>query len=334
MADATTIVDSAKEATPAAEAAGTKAEAGKVDHAGKAQAEAPVKAVDGKAKTDAKATVVADATADKGDDKAGAWPEDWRAKAVGDDKAALAILDRYASPIDALKALPELRRKLSEKSEGPKKPGKDATPEELAAWRKAQGVPETPDKYKIKLKDDRVLGDDDKPVFDDFLKSAHEAGFNESQASAVADWYLDRMEAKEVERTEKDEANRHEQVTSLKEDWGADYKRNLRSIDVLFEGAPPGIHDKLFSARGPDGTMLGDDGEIIRYFAKLALELNPSATLIPAGSSSEGLATSIDEIEKIMRNEPKKYWGDEKMQARYRDLLGARDKMQARGKAA
>ena len=81
-------------------------------------------------------------------------------------------------------------------------------------------------------------------------------------------------------------------------------------------------------ARAPDGTLLGNNSNVLRWLADLSREAMPGAGLVPAGTSNPAAAIGgeIDQIERVMRDDPQKYWRDEKMQSRYRDLLGAREK--------
>src|SRR5206468_684958 len=102
------------------------------------------------------------------------WPDDWRAKLAGDDKAFLKRLERFTDPAAVAKSYRELETKVS----APKvnAPPADASPEQVAAWRKDQGLPETPDAYisGLEMPDGVVFGDADQPVLQKFAATAHE----------------------------------------------------------------------------------------------------------------------------------------------------------------
>ena len=84
--------------------------------------------------------------------------------------------------IDALtKSYSELERKLSGMIPGPQAPDWEQS------WRKAHGVPEAPDAYRIELKDDLLQIDPD------VNKRLHEAGFSPRQAQLVYDLALERL---------------------------------------------------------------------------------------------------------------------------------------------
>ena len=74
--------------------------------------------------------------------------DDWRTRLAGGDEKELKRLSRFASEADVYKAYRELEKK---KSSGELKQAlsKDATPEQIAEWRKENGIPETPDKYDL-----------------------------------------------------------------------------------------------------------------------------------------------------------------------------------------
>ncbi len=86
-----------------------------------------------------------------------AWGEDWREKLAKGDEKKLKSLQRFASPealTDSYMSAAERIRSGELKTVLPK----DAKPEELAAWRKENGIPETPDKYDLTFESGLVIG--------------------------------------------------------------------------------------------------------------------------------------------------------------------------------
>ena len=59
---------------------------------------------------------------------------------------------------------------------------------------------------------------------------------------------------------------------------------------------------------------------------------NPAGVVVPGSHAdpSKGVDDEISTIEKTMRTNRSEYNRDEKMQARYRELLGAREKLKPR----
>ncbi len=89
-----------------------------------------------------------------------------------------------------------------------------------------------------------------------------------------------------------------------------------------------------------EAAVWRDDPAFVRQLASLALELNPAATLVPTGTSDPGksVADRISELNKWMgapKGSPEylKYWRDEKVQAEYRDLIDAQNRMKSRSAA-
>lgn len=103
--------------------------------------------------------------------------------------------------IDALtKSYLELERQYSSAA---RVPGANASPDDIAAFRRAVGVPEDPDKYDIALKTDRLTPDAD------VNRILHEAGFSQAQAQLVYDLASDRMIPMIEQMAAETEARRH-----------------------------------------------------------------------------------------------------------------------------
>lgn len=267
------------------------------------------------------------------------WAEDWRDRIAGtadkrnpDRKA----LDQFPDPSAIFNSYKEIRS-WRDKGGFVKVPGEKAEPGEVALYRKALGVPEKPEEYldRIALPDGMVLGEADKPIVQEFAKIAHEVGAPPQFVSAAIAWQLQREEKAAAELDARDEKARAESARVLKEDWGASYDRNVNAISSLFAGAPEGLFDALMMGRTAEGTLVGDDPRIIRFLAGIAREINPAATLMEGVESTPAhLDTEIAQIEKRMREDRRGYFADENMQKRYRELIEARTKFQARSRAA
>jgi len=277
------------------------------------------------------------------------WPDNWREKlaehiAAGDKKVyakELKRLQRIADPAGIYGMYRELEGKFT--SGGlVKVPGKDASDDEKKAFWKQLGVPEKPEEYfdKIQLKDGAVLGDADKPLVDSFTKAVHQAGATPQFVEAALNWYLDLQEQQAAELDEADEAFRIESERILKEEFGPAFKRRTNAIASIFATAPGGtdinnessLFARLMGGRMADGRIIGNDPDMVRWLSSLVSEINPAATVVESGDNS---GRTIDEeiaaIEKRMKEDRRGYFKDEAMQARYRELLQAREKVRARG---
>jgi hypothetical protein len=257
------------------------------------------------------------------------WPENWRALAAGDDEKKLKQLERYASPEAALSALFAAQGKIrSGELKSVLKP--DATPEELTAWRVENGIPESPDKYDLDLGEGVVLGEEDKPLVDELLKTAHEANVHPTQLKSILKWALAKNQAIAETTAEQDLEVREATVETLRGEWGQDYKRNIRlarGVLSSIPGIPEGFPEMFMAARDPNGVALGNNADVLRWLTGIALTVNPDATIAPAKGSSQmqSLEEEAAGLRKLMGDHASEYWRGPlaaKRQARYREIVG------------
>ncbi len=218
------------------------------------------------------------------------WPADWRVKLAGEDKAYLKTLERYASPADMSKALREAQKKISSGDIGKKAPAADAPAEEVAAWRKENGIPDDPKGYDTDLGNGLVWGEADKPFLDDFTAFAHGKNMAPAQVKEMLGWYAKTQEQAATERQQADGSFHVESDASLRKEWGVDFKRNLNAIGNLL-GTVDGGADWILTSRTADGKLLGDDPRFVKWLASTAIEVNPVATLLPAGTANPAMTS-------------------------------------------
>ena len=256
----------------------------------------------------------------------GPWGADWRTKMAGGDEAALKRLARYADPTAAVKALSSLQERIS-KGELKSPLSKDATAEQVAAWRTENGIPAEPTKYDLgDLKVDAA----DKPIVDSFLATAHAKNMTNDQAKEAIGWYYAEVTRVAEERAKADKVAASAAEETLREAWGnTEYKANLASVNSLLATAPADVRENLTYGRLADGTPILAHAPTVQYLLGLALEINPASTLdIPGGGSRmDSVDSEIAKIEDTMRKDRTAYNKDERMQQRYRDLLGAKEKL-------
>lgn len=270
------------------------------------------------------------------------FPADWREKAAGDDKAALNELKRYASPIDAFKALRTLKAQISAgELKPPAKPLPDnATPEQVAAWRKEQGLPGAVEDYLTNLKPGEgiVPGEADKPLLAAVADMAFKANYPQQTVNDFVGMYYKLQNQQAAQRAESDRDLEIASQQQLIAEMGQDFKPNMMACSSFWKEQPAGMADMVLGARTPEGRVLGNIPEIASWFSSLAREINPAATLLPAGgdTSASGVASRMAEIEKSMYIDGKPnpaYFGGP-MEKEYRTLIDAQERMTARTKAA
>lgn len=254
----------------------------------------------------------------------GDWPEDWRVKMSGGDAKAQARLDRMGSPKDLYASYKALEQKLSS-GELKSSLQEGATEEQVAAYRKDNGIPESAAGYLENMPDGLVIGEDDKATIDSFAEAMHGRNVPPEVVHEAVKWYYDLQEQAAGEQYERDDNMRIQTEESLRGEWGNAYLQNINIIKGFLAGAPEGIREDFVNARFPDGTPIFSKPETLTWMANLARQVNPMATISP-GSGTNTAATVADEmanIQKKMGDKTSDYWKGPKsasMQARYLEL--------------
>lgn len=164
---------------------------------------------------------------------------DWRAT-LPEDIRAVPELQKYASVADLAKGHVEQSKLVGRK--GLEIPGPDAKPEQVAAFHKALGVPESPDKYDLKPHPVWAHPDWNREAFTDFLKEMHASGAPPAVVQKAADFYANFVSRglEEVKNLE------GEARAELRKEWGANYEpylgaanRGLARIEQM-AGLEPG----------------------------------------------------------------------------------------------
>lgn len=272
---------------------------------------------------DGKPVVAAADTAAK--PASGVWAEDWREAYAGDDQAKLNVLKRFTDPKTALDALFAAQEKI--RTGDAKKPlAKDATPEQTAAWRKENGIPDAPADYLKSLPETVKLSDGDKKDIDGFLSVMHGKNASPELVGAAIEAYTAAQAAKTAALQEMDVSKRDAAEESLRAEWGSDFKPNVNAMKTFIENNfPSDVQDFLKNSRlgDPEGTPLLCHPGIIKAFAQIGRELNPTGTL-NMGKGMDSMDTIKEQktaLEKRMGTP--EWYKDEKAQEQYRNLVDA-----------
>jgi len=276
--------------------------------------------------------------------KSAYWPDDWReataAAVAGDDAKVRAKemkrLERYADPARIYAKARELEAKLSETG-AVRRPGSKATDEEIRAYHRAIGVPESPADYfdQLRLDNGAVLGPADRPLAESFAAALHPAGATPEVMSAALNWYFHNEEAQAAALDEADEVFRIESEQALRKEFGSGFARKANAIAALFADTPGGadiddrssLFARLMGGRLADGRIVGNDPDMVRFLVSLARDLHPAATVTEAGNpSGKSIDAEIAEIRERMRSDRRGYFADHALQARYRELIATRER--------
>lgn len=263
------------------------------------------------------------------------FPDDWRQKMAGDDKAFMKTLERFPDPTAFAKSFREMQAKIGSGQLKPAAPGDNASPEELATWRKENGIPEAPDGYleKLALPNGMVPGEADKPILAEFAKAMHARNAAPEVVNEAVKWYYESQDAQAKDRAAADFQAKTQAGDELNRLWGGEYRANINSVDNLLTQYPD-VKDRLLSGRTGDGKIIGNDPAVLKMLAGIAREINPMGAHMPAGTTDavKGGEARIREIENLIRTDPNSYWKNPETIDEYGGLLEAREKMQARGR--
>jgi hypothetical protein len=242
---------------------------------------------------------------------------DWRREIAGDDEKILAHLGRYNSQKDAIKAGFELKQKVSS---GEYKRNiafpKDGSAEDQIKWRAENGIPDSPDKYK--MPDGLVIGEADKPVVDEFLKAMHAENAPEGAVKQAVDWYYKTQEQAAARAAEETKAQRVLIEETLRGEWGPEYLANKNMTENF-------VKTRFGDVVG--AALLESSPEVVKELAAIAREINPAATVVPNSSNpAQSISDEIETLKAKMKNLDS--WAkDTKGQARMVELLDAQERM-------
>jgi len=253
------------------------------------------------------------------------WPDDWRQKMAGGDAKLLKQLETFTSPADVYKAHRALQQKLTsgEYKKATALPD-NATEEQIAEWRKENGIPAKWEEYDTALPDGLVIGEDDKPIVDEVLKAMHATNAPPAVVQAALGTYFKLQENHRAAMAEADSNTLSATVEELRGEWGPEYKRNQNAIAAYLDTLPEEFRDNLIGARLADGTKLLGNAAGVRFLAQLAREANPAITAFPGSSNP---AKSIEDELKSLNVGSEEYWKSPEKQKRARELYALQDKL-------
>ena len=264
------------------------------------------------------------------------WPEKWREEIAGaDDKDAkrLTRLGRFDQPgkiFDSFLEIEQTLRKADIRSPFPEE-GND---KDKAKWRKGNGVPDEAAGYFEKLPDGLVIGEEDKQGMDTLAEAMHAKHAPAEMAHVAMGAYYKHVENLLAERAAEDVKEKKDTDDALHELYGVDFRRNINDLNAWLDSAGEDVKAKIFGARMPNGTPVGNDPDVLKWLIGQMRTINPLVTVPGLGGGDPALALNdeIAAIEKVIQTDNRAYRADKVMQARYLELIAARDSKKASGK--
>jgi hypothetical protein len=258
--------------------------------------------------------------------------EDWR-KLLGDDEAVQKDAARYTDPKAYAKAKLEAAAKIRS-GELAKPLAKDAKPEEVKAWREANGIPADQKEYWANMPDGIVIGKDDQPFFDTYGAIFHKHNASPALAHEIAKTYYEQEAVIAKEDAKLDQADHQKAISALRNEMGPDYDTNKAIYDNWLESFGEG-KDLFKDAILADGTRLRNSPAHMKVLMGIARQMNPAAHLLPAGGEGnmKNIDTEIADIKKLMGDPRSDYYKGPKsaaIQKRYKELITAREALGGR----
>ena len=263
---------------------------------------------------------------------AGALPETATAEEEAEHGKLMNRLKRMTTPADVAKALREHDRMLS-RGEVKRALPKDATPEQVAEYRKAHGIPEAADKYDLGLPKDVELTDLDRKMLDGWTAKAHATNATPEQVKAGVEAYMDMRTAVDEQAAEADAKARDATIEELRSEWGVDYRNNTGGVTSMLNQCDSEAREAILAATMPGGVKLVHQAPVMRALAAQARMLGFAGGItLPSGQDAgKTVDDEIAGIEKSMFNEDgtknPDYWKNSKAQSRYSELLQAKERL-------
>jgi hypothetical protein len=225
------------------------------------------------------------------DDK-GAFKQGWVDTLPPDLKEYAGTLGKYPNAAELLRGHGNAQKLIGQRvAPGVKVPGPDAKPEEIAAYRKAIGVPDDVTGYGLKKPDALPEGVEwNEEEVGKFGALAHELGFIPAQAQKLVAYDTERMAKMNLgDKTKLDTFIQGER-DALKKEWGENYQNNigkaLKTAELL--------------GLDPKDAEIGNSAKMIKALYSAAALIQEDKFV---ASNKVGLGlTGADQAEDIRRN--------------------------------
>jgi hypothetical protein len=262
------------------------------------------------------------------------WPSDWRVKLAGEDTKTLERLGRFNSVKDVWQSYTNMEKKLSSGQYKPELPSdRQATAEELSAYRKANGIPETPAEYLKALPDGMVVGEDDKAAIELLTNRLHAQNASPAIVAEAVKTYYDAVEHAQEQAIEAQKVFKQQAEDTLRKEWGGEFRSNINAIANLMSSQPE-LKQLLSTATLADGSMALNNPTFLRWAAGIARELNPAAAVVGPGHGDPmtNVTTRLAELDKMMKTNIDAWQApaNNANRAEYYKLLQAQEKITSR----
>lgn len=144
------------------------------------------------------------------------------------------------------------------------KPGEDASEEDLAAYRKAMGIPDSPDGYEIE-------GDIDDGTKKELQKMFHDSQLSTDQAKKVHESVANLVQEKAQAEVRKYQQTKQNNEAELRKEWGDNYPVELEYASRAAKEY--GVYEMLSQ------HWLGNDAKLLKAFAQIGRTISSDNTV-------------------------------------------------------
>lgn len=260
-------------------------------------------------------------------------PEDWRSQVVdslgiedqSDKDKKLGILNRMSDFKSMSKSFFEANDKIRSGQIETGLP-ENATDEQLADYREANGIPNDAEGYAEHLDEGLVLGEVDGRIMDDIYKVAHENNISADVVNKLTGAMMSARQNEQDGLIAQDGVDQQQAERITKDLWGPDYQSNVNMIKGYVSKLPESIREGFENARLSNGQALFNSPEILSFLSDAARLDNPSGTVVPnSNNPTQAISQELKSLEGRMGDSD--WHSDTVAQKRYRDLVDAESRM-------
>ena len=231
---------------------------------------------------------------------------DWRDPI--EDEELRKYAEKFTSPIEPLKSARELQQKLSKSVVIP---GKDATDDEVAAFYKRLGRPDSADKYQIFRPEGMSDGD-----VDDAWRSreksvsemAHASGWTQAQVDDGVKWFYAETAAIEEATQIADTKAREAAKAQLDKEWGDDAETNIEYANRAAKAFGGEEFVEFLQEKEADGVQLGNHPAYLRAFAEIGRRMGEDTLVMGLpDDQKKTMEERIEELSALQNTDPTKY---------------------------
>lgn len=197
---------------------------------------------------------------------------------------------------DVLKSYGALQQKLGQRVQAPLP---DAKPEEIAAWRKVTGAPETAEGYKIEKPADMPAEQWNPELARGFSEMAHKHHLSPAAAADLVQWWNGQQAEAMAQTQGYVQEYRDTAELSLKKDWGDKFEANAKAAQRVAGMAGLDVND----------PAIGNNPAVIRALHSMSNLISDDKQITGAGVQGIGLSRG-QEADDIQRNPANPFHAD------------------------